>query len=143
MFKLIMPPIKRKFNDKYLFIPGGWHADVPENIIESGAIEAWALYFRQEGMGTIKSIVEAKELQWKLMAAAWRPGLMSHTAYWAKKYALAYPDTMYNFAETYQQYELDGFDPERVQTSYVPFHRHGRKGQPFMNNLLREMYDET
>jgi len=126
-----------------LFIPGGWHAHIPDSQVEPVAIDAWALYFRQEGMGVIKSLEEAKALQWKLMAAAWRPGLMSHTAYWAKKYAKAYPDTLMRHDKDYGICLLRGYRAERVQTSYVPFHRHGRKGQPFMNNLLREMYDES
>jgi len=81
-------------------------------------------------MGVLQGMDKAKRIGQDVYMAGYRPGLLHHTAYWAKKYWKRYGD-------------LDGFDPELVQGGYVPFIRYGRKGQPFMNSMLGEMRDDN
>lgn len=122
MFKIPMPEIKRK----HIHIPGGWHAHVPRIDLEPCVLDAWVAYLRQQGVGVLQSRAKAQQIGQDVYVAGFRPGLLHHTAYWAKKYHKRYNT-------------LDGFDPERVQGGYVPFVRYGRRGQPFMNSMLGEM----
>ncbi len=139
MHKIEMPHIKRKLGNKYLFIPGGWFARVPRVKIEPCVIDAWALYLRQEGMGVVEALDEAKMIGQRVYAAGDRPALLSHTMYWAAKYARAYPETLEEFDPAHKIYSLHGYDPEIVQSGYVPQHKTGKHGKPFMNRMLREM----
>jgi len=142
MYQIVMPHIKRKWGNKYLYVPGGWKAQVPRIEVESCVMEAWVVYLRQSGMGVMDSIQGAKQIGQSIYLAGYRPGLISHTAYWAKQYAKMFPDSLRYVGLVKRIYSLDGFDPEIIQTSYIPFHHHGKRGQPFMNKLLVEMHDE-
>jgi len=141
MYKISMPPIKRKYRDRYIFVPGDWQADVPNIQVEQSVLDAWTRYLRQDGLGVIESVKRAHEMGQMLMNASYRSGLLDHTSYWAKKYAKRYPSVLTAHDLEHKIYTLNGFDPQTIQTSYVPFHRVGRVGQPFMNTMLREMYE--
>ena len=91
MFNIPMPPIKRKWQGKYLYIPGGWMAQIPRIEVEDCVLDAWALYLRQSGHGTIESLEAAKEIGQDIYVAGYRAGLLTHTSYWAKKYAKMSP----------------------------------------------------
>lgn len=142
MFKSPMPDINRKFGSKRLFIPGGWPADLPRIEVEACVSDAWALYLRQDGMGTIESVRVANAMGQRIYEAGIRPGLLSHTMYWASVYAEMFPDSLYRAGQIDGIYAMRGFDPYPVQSSYIPFHRVGKSGQPFMKHMLKEMYDE-
>lgn len=143
MYRIEMPHIKRKWQGKYIYIPGGWRAHLPIIEVEPCVLEAWRVYLMQSGVGVIESVAQAKRIGQGIYAAGYRPGLLSHTMYWAKQYAKAYPESLEATGMIDGIYVLKGFEPERVQSSFVPFQRSGRKGQPFMSSLLREMRDES
>jgi len=142
VYRIEMPHIKRKWQGKHLYIEGGWPMLVPRVTLESCVPDAWALYLRQSGSGTIESVTEAIALGQSVYEAGYQPKLMSHTMYWAKQYAERYPDMLKPLNDYHPIYVVEGFDPEIVQSSFVPLARHGRRGQPFMDNMLREMRDE-
>lgn len=143
MYHIVMPHIKRKrAKGGYLYIPGGWMAQVPRIEIEPCVIDAWMLYLRQSGIGVKDSVDGAHEIGQRIYLAGYRPGLISHTNYWARQYEKAYPESLRAINDHHEIYSLDGYDPEIVQSSYIPFHHHGKRGQPFMNKLLGEMHDE-
>jgi len=139
MFKIEMPHLKRKHGTKYLYVPGGWQADMPRIQVEPCVVDAWALYLRQSGMGTLDSLNRAHEMGQLIYEAGYRPGLLSHTMHWAKQYAKSYPDTLCQVGMKNNIFSMNGFDPSVVQSGYIPFQRGTRRGQPFMIKLLGEM----
>jgi len=143
MFNIEMPHIKRKRKEGgYIYIPGGWHAQVPMINVEPCVQEAWMVYLRQTGMGVMDSIHAANEIGQSIYLAGYRPGLLSHTAYWAKQYVKMFPEALMEHEFAHNIHMLRGYRAEIVQSSYIPFHHHGKRGQPFMNKLLLEMHDE-
>jgi len=139
MFKAEMPDINRKYGNKRLYIKGGWQADLPRIQIEPCVIDAWALYLRQDGRGTLESIAIANVIGQRIYEAGIRPGLLSHTMYWAGKYAKMFPQHLERAGQIDGIYKLNGYDPEPVQYSYVPFHRTGKSGSPMMMSMISEM----
>lgn len=136
-----MPDIEVKHPEQRLklFVPGGWHARVAEVTIDAPTLAAYTRYLGNER--------EARELHQKVYESGYIKGLRLAIARRAQEYATRFPDLVAplprQYSTTREYVTLRGFDPERLQGTYVPFDQPGRGGNVTIDTTLTELAQEA
>ncbi len=121
---------------RFLRIPGGWYADVPE--VGGGdpdALHTYTEYFSQWHPPHKAELLAYGALQ-GAFESGFLKGLRLSIARHVKIYAERHPETVHPDGAFYA---LDGFDPVMAQALYVPFENTGKRGKPFTRTVLDDM----
>ena len=144
MPKVRMPRQRRKCyfkGQEHYMVIEEWVATVPAVVVrDEDVLIEYTRYFRRAGCGVVESAEKAQAAIQDTYNLGFKAGLTAHTHYWATKYSEMFPDLVSEGKKG--EISLLGFKPEAVQFGFVPGQRPGRKGLPFMNNLLQEMAND-
>jgi hypothetical protein len=135
---LDMPAIECRTLDRSstkIFIPGGWKAYVGEISIDAETLRAYAR--------VIGDTNEALELHQQLYEKGYMVALRLAIARRAQRYHELFPKLAQplrrDFNTTQKYVTLLGFDPAALQSTFIPYERPGRGGNPLVDETLREM----
>lgn len=143
MKRLSMPDIecrsRKARGGPRIFIPGGWEAFIAEISLDAETLRA---YTRVVG-----SAAEAAALHQQIYERGYIVGLRLAIARRAQLYYQLYPELAEPLRREYdtsQQFvTLRGFDPQTLQSTYIPFERPGRAGNPLIEEMLHTMAKEA
>jgi hypothetical protein len=116
-----------------LLIPGGWNAYVGQVTLDKRTQDVYANY--------LGNAAKAAEIGQKVFEAGYLAGLRHAIKRRAIEYAMMFPDLVEEKKDkgSKKYATLRGFDPELVQSCYVPHDNVGRTGKAFAENMLRRM----
>lgn len=131
----------------YLLVPGGWTAQVPEVTGEPQILDAYKRYFIQDGNSSQMAAELARETVQETYRHGFIDGLRDSIWAHAREYAVMYPELRQRSELSSRggnvEITMRGFDPEVMQSAYVPFQRPGRAGLGFVKDMLRRMAREV
>lgn len=141
MLQIEAPEIHRHWSERgiYLLIPGGWLMNVPEFTIEADFEEAYVEWFLRDGCSFAKAQEQMRQIVRKHNTACHRASLLQFITYYAKQYAILYPERMKPAPGRPKTFVLHGYDPAEMQRAHVPGYRVPYKEQPVAKRLLLAM----
>lgn len=126
-------------------IPGGWEARIPEiTKMDATTSLSYGRFFQSQGLSSLKAEEAMLESMNKVFERGWKRYLGISIRRWAQVYARKYPEKLKLLWKKgkMETYVLEGFDPERMQYTYIPDARVGRRGKTKANAALAEMAKE-
>lgn len=137
MKKIKMKTLFTTFGTKTLRIPGGWKANIPyATSFDDKTMLSYGRFFQSQGCSSREATQEVLERMNNVFERAWIRYLGLSIRRWARKYATNWP------GKIQRDGTLKGFDPEKLQNTYIPDTNVGRRGKLGANAALVEMANE-
>lgn len=125
--------LQTRYQERTLFVPGGWTAFVPEVTPDANTLQAFTRYLEADGMSRMVARQAALETIQSVFESGYLRGIRNMLYARAKEYAQRFP------ALVRDDGTLAGFDPTQLQRAYFPFERTGRRGKHFVDEIMRGM----
>jgi hypothetical protein len=125
-----------KPTNKKIVIEGGWEARIPEvTAVDPQTQLAYGRFLQSAGMSPLEAQDEVVRRMSNVFMSAWLRALTRNMRYWASKYARRFPLNINDDGT------LRGFNPERLQNTYIPEVNSGKRGSTFANKMFKEFND--
>lgn len=121
-----------------IFIEGGWRALVPHFEVDLETVSMWARYYELKGESAVQARLSAKTTAQRIGEGGFLHLLRMAIARRAQLYAKLFP-VLQEPNGMHRRVRLVGFDPERIQRTFVPGEGATKEVKGAIESELREM----